>query len=242
MKSATAVLIAGLALSALVLCPPRMVAQGLFGTIGGTVTDPSGAVIPGATVRVTNINTNATTILATNSAGVYSATNLNPGSYNIEAESPGFKKAVARNIVLEVNALLKIDLTLAVGETSEVVEITSEAPLLQTQQSSAGQTVNQKQLEDLPVQSGMGRSFYSLVSLAAGVTQQVGQGYDLDNMRINGGRPRMDDYLLDGTSVQQPVWGGPAVTPSVDSVQELRVETNSFSAEYGKVSGGVISA
>jgi len=229
-------------LSALVvLCASRVAAQGLFGTISGVVTDQSGAVVPDATVKVTNVNTNVATTLTTNNAGVYNATSLNPGVYNVQADAKGFKTAVVKGITLEVSANPKVDLVLQVGATSQVVEVTAAASLLQSQQSNLGQTVTQRQLDELPTQSGGGRSVYSLLFLTAGVSEQKGGGgYDNDNLRINGGRPRSDDYVLDGTTIEQPVWGGAAFDPAVDSIQEFRVETNSMSAEYGKSSGGVI--
>lgn len=218
-------------------------AQGVFGTITGVVMDASGAVLPNARVRVTNVETGVVATLKTNSEGVYNASSLNPGVYSVQAELAGFKAAVATGIKLEVSANTKVNLTLQVGNASETVSVQAPSALLQTEQSNVSQTVTTRQLEDLPVQSDSGRSFWNLVPLAAGVTQQIGGGgYALDNMRINGGRPRMDDYLVDGTSVEAVVFGGPTVSPSVDSIEELNVQTNSFSAEYGKVSGGVITA
>src|SRR5713226_2325709 len=102
-------------LASLVFCASRIAAQGLFGTISGVVTDPSGAMVPDASVKVTNINTNVTTTLSTNNAGVYNATSLNPGVYKVQAEAKGFKTAVADKILLEVNANPKVDLALTVG-------------------------------------------------------------------------------------------------------------------------------
>lgn len=218
-------------------------AQGLFGTISGVVTDPSGGVVPGATVKVTNVNTNVVTTLITNNVGEYNATSLNPGIYDVRAEAKGFKTAAMNAITLEVGANPKVDIVLQVGPTSQVVEVTSQAPLLQTQQSSLGQSVSEQQLDQLPTQSGSGRSVFSLVFLTAGVSEQKGGGgQDNENLRINGDRPRSDDYVLDGTTIEQPVFGGQAFNPAVDSIQEFRVETNSMSAEYGKSSGGVIIA
>jgi len=228
-------------LGILVLFAPRLAAQGLFGTISGTVTDASGAAVPGATVKVANVNTNVVTTLTTNNVGEYHATSLNPGVYDVRAEMKGFKTAAVNAITLEVGANPKVDLVLQVGPTAQVIEVSAQATLLQSQQSDLSQTVTQRQLDDLPTQSGGGRSVYSLLFLAAGVSEQKGAGgYDNDNLRINGDRPRSDDYVLDGTTVEQPVWGGQAFNPSVDSIQEFKVETNSMSAEYGKSSGGVM--
>jgi len=227
----------------LALCPVGMIAQGLFGTISGTVSDSSGAVVPNASVRVTNVNTGVIVTVTTNHEGAYTAGSLNPGVYDVQAWMAGFKAAVANGITLQVNANPRVNLALDLGLATETIVVRGGSEMLQTQQSSVGQTVTSQQLSDLPVQSGSGRSLWELVPLSAGVTQQLGGGgYAMDNMRINGGRPRMDDYMLDGTSVQAPVFGGPNVSPSVDSIQEFNVQTNSFSAEYGKVSGGVITA
>jgi len=215
-------------------------AQGVYGIISGTVRDSSGAVLPAATVTVTNVDTSVTKSLATNDAGVYSATNLIPGVYKVEASLSGFKTAVAEGIALEVNAHPRVDVVLQVGPTAEAVNVIAEAPLLQTEQTNLGQTVTQKQIEQLPT----GRNLFSLIPLAAGVSQQAacdGCGNN-GNLRINGDRPRNQDYILDGTTITQPVFGGQAFNPAVDSIQEFRMETNSMSAEYGKAGGGVLIA
>ncbi len=230
-------------LAVLLSCPQEAAGQSVFGTITGHVTDPSGAVIVGASLRVTHVNTGVVRTFVTNESGIYNANSLPPGEYKIEVEAPGFKTGMVSGIALEINANPRVNIILQVGEASQIVDVSAEAPLLNTQQSSLGQTFDQVTLANLPIQSGDGRGFFELARLSAGVSTQPGEGgYDGDNMRINGGRPRNDDYLLDGTSVQQPVWGGMSVSPSVDSVQEFRVETNNLSAEYGKVGGGLITA
>ena len=248
-------LLAGLPLLLLVLCPHHTRAQGLFGTISGTVTDPTSAAVAGATVKVTNIHTNVAKALTTNSVGVYSASSLNPGVYKVEADAPGFKTAVVNNVLVEVNANLKVDLALAIGRATETVVVTERnAPVLQTQQTDLGQTVQSNMLQNLPIEAGSyssGRSPYSLLSLAAGVSQQTGctgagtGGGGLGacgnegNVRVSGSRPRTDDNILDGVSITPIVFGGQAVQPSVEAIQEFRIEQNSMSAEYGK-NGGLI--
>src|SRR4051812_48284515 len=174
-KTKLAIVLLGAALSIMTLSPSRLAAQGLFGTISGVVTDATGAVVTGATVRVTNVDTNVTTTWKTNGAGVYNATSLNPGNYKIEAEGRGFKKVVTNNILLEVNATPKVDLTLSVGQISEQVEVSAaNTPILQTQQTDLGQTLNSRELQQLPTQSGSGRSPYNFLTLAPGVSQQTG--------------------------------------------------------------------
>ncbi len=143
-------------------------------------------------------------------------------------------------MTLAVNTNPKVDLTLEVGATSETVDVVAEAPLLQTQQTNLGQTVSQRQIEQLPT----GRNLFSLLPLAAGTSQQLGcDGCGNNgNLRINGDRPRTQDYILDGTTITAPVFGGQALNPAIDSVQEFKVETNNLSAVYGKAGGGVITA
>jgi Carboxypeptidase regulatory-like domain len=243
MKSATLTVALSAMAVMVFLCPQRLPAQGVFGSISGIVTDASGAVITGATVRVTNVDTNVTTTWRTNSAGVYNATSLNPGNYKVQAEAKGFKTAVAPNIALEVNANPKIDLTLAVGQSTETVEVSAtNTPILQTQQTDLGQTLNSRELEQLPTQSGSGRSPYNFLVLAPGVSQQFGcQGCGNEgNVRISGSRPRNDDNILDGTSITPPVFGGQDVQPTVEAIQEFRIEQNSMSAEYGKAGGAIV--
>lgn len=225
-------------------------AQQFYGSITGSVTDATGAVVPNANVRVTNIDTNVAVVSKTNSAGVYVANNLIIGTYRVEAEAAGFKRAVVNNIALEVGATPKVDLALAVGQANEVVEVTGQnAPMLQTEQTDLGQTLNVTQLQQLPTQSGAGRSPYNFLSLAAGVSQQygcsgggtgVGGCGNSGNVRISGSRPRNDDNILDGTSITPPVFGGQDVQPTVEAIQEFRIEQNSMSAEYGKAGGAIV--
>ena len=229
-----------LLVAGMLLCTLEIRAQGVFGTISGTILDSKGAAIPGATVTITNVNTGVARNVVTNDVGIYNATSLIPGVYRLEAEMPGFKKAVISDITLEVNANLKINVGMDLGEVTEIVNVTSEGPLLTTQQSNLGQTVTAQQIEQLPT----GRNLFNLLPLSAGVSQQVGcDGCGNNgNMRINGDRPRTQDYVLDGTTINAPVFGGQALSPAVDSVAEFRVETNSMSAEYGKAGGGIIIA
>jgi len=232
-----------------------MVAQQFYGTITGTVTDPSGAVVSNATVKVTNVDTNVTVALKTNGAGVYVANSLVVGNYRVEAAASGFKKSVADKIVLQVGATPKVDLALAIGQSTEVVNVEeANAAILQTQQADLGQTMDTSMLANLPIEGGSsasGRSPYNLLSLAAGVSQQTGctngtGGSSLGacenegNVRVSGSRPRTDDNVLDGVSITPVVFGGQSVQPSVEAIQEFRIEQNSMSAEYGKAGGLIV--
>ncbi len=235
------------------VCALNVAAQQFYGTITGTITDPSRAMVPNATVKVTNVDTNVTTTLKTNGAGVYVASSLIVGTYRVEAEAAGFKKAVADRITLEVGATPKVDLSLAVGQATEVVEVTAaNAAILQTEQTDLGQTMDTSRLQELPTFSNAGRRPYNFLTLAAGVTQQTGCtgagtgggglgscGND-GNVRISGSRPRTDDNILDGASITPPVFGGQDVQPTVEAIQEFRIEQNSMSAEYGKAGGLIV--
>jgi hypothetical protein len=255
-RTRVALLLTCLVLAVPMLFPPPMTGQAFYGSISGTVTDPSGAVVPGAIVRVTNTDTNVTTTLKTNRAGVYVANSLIVGTYRVEAEAAGFKKSVADKIVLQVGATPKVDLALAVGQSAEIVNVTAaNAALLQTQQADLGQTLDTSMLTNLPIEGGganaNGRSPYNLLSLAPGVSQQTGctngtGGSSLGacgnegNVRVSGSRPRTDDNVLDGVAVTSIVFGGPSVQPSVEAIQEFRIEQNSMSAEYGKAGGLIV--
>jgi outer membrane receptor protein involved in Fe transport len=230
-------------LSVLMFCPRQILGQGLFGTIRGVVTDPGRAVVQGARVKVTNINTNITIALTANGAGEYLATSLNPGVYDVQAEAPGFKATIAKGITLEVNGNARVDLTLQVGQSTQTIEVKSEADVLQTQETSLGQTVEQRQLDELPLFSSSGRNIFNLIPLAAGVSEQIGADVGNNNsLRINGDRPRDQDYMLDGVTITDPFFGGQSLSPSPESIQEFKVETNSMSAEYGKSGGGIVFA
>jgi len=163
------------------------------------------------------------------------------------AVAQGFKRAVANEVILQVDARQKVNLRLQPGGSTETIVVTATSPLLQTEQSSVSQNITDREISELPVISGSGngsagRSIFNLIGLSGSVSQQKGEGGDgYDNTRINGGRPRMDDYLLDGTSTEHVTFGGSVATPSVDSVAEMNIISNSFSAEFGKVSGGVIT-
>jgi len=235
------------------VCAHNVAAQQFYGTITGTVTDPSGAVLPNATIKVTNVDTGVATTLKTNGAGVYVASSLIVGTYRVEVEVAGFKRTVAEKIILEVGATPKVDLALAVGQSTESVTVTeSNAPILQTQQTDLGQTMDTSRLQELPTFSDSGRRPYNFLVLAAGVSQQTGCtgagtgggglgscGND-GNVRVSGSRPRTDDNILDGTSITPPVFGGQDVQPTVEAIQEFRIEQNSMSAEYGKAGGLIV--
>lgn len=226
------------------ICTPRLSAQTATGSIVGSATDPSGGVIVGATVTLTQVGTNETRTTVTDSRGAYSLTFLQPATYNIAIESPGFKTFVQKGIILNVDATLTVNAKLPVGAVSQKVTVSGQPPLVESQTSSIGQVMNTKTILDLPVN---GRNSYAFVALvpgvipSAGFTQTAFDEYNDQFISINGSRPNQNTFLLDGGINTEPALSGPGIYPSIDLVKEYKVQTNNLSAQFGGTSGGVIN-
>jgi len=239
---------------AAVVCPPGLDGQTTTGKILGVVQDQTQAVIPGATVRVTNTGTNVTTTATTSESGFYEFLNLPPAEYQLEAEFKGFKKFVQRGIVLQVNQQARIDITLQPGQIVEVVEVTGRAALLETTTSTVGQVITQREVHELPLN---GRNPFQLLMLSTGVTGLDGGtgsgqkfvagffGGFVQGATLNGGRQGMTEVYMDGAPDTFSDNGagslGVAYSPSVDSLQEFKVITNNMSAEFGNAGSGVVN-
>ena len=217
-------------------------------TISGSVRDSTGALIPGASVTAKNVETGITRITATEEQGRYQLLNLNVGRYEVEVSLPGFQTAVRSGIVLAVGEQAVANFTLQIGQVSERVEVTEQAPLVDTTTSSVGGVVETAQIVNLPLN---GRSFDELVQLQPGVTVAkfagagtIQSGYTT-KISIRGARPEQNSFLLDGTDVMGPTNQIPGSVGGqsfgVDAVREFRVETSSYSAQYGRAAGGVIN-
>jgi hypothetical protein len=225
----TALLACGLLASA-----PSAVAQVAGGTITGIVRDQAGAAVPGASVTVTDINTNRQRVVASSGEGVYAAAGLVPGTYRVDAELSGFKPLRRTGIRLATGETVQLDIDLAVGDVREQVTVTADAPVLRSATASLGSVVQHEQVVQLPLN---GRSFILLAQLAPGVAMPASSPLP----RINGGRPRTNEYLFDGISVLQPEPGQIAYFPVIDAIQEFKIESNSPPAEFGRFNGGVIN-
>ena len=227
---------------------PVLLGQTTGGSISGEVRDTSGAVIPGASLTVTNVETGATRTATADSTGRYRVQNLAVGSYQVEATYSGFKSVTRRGITLTVGRAADVDITMDVGNVTEIVEVTGEAPLVDTTTAVLGGLVDQKSIQDLPLN---GRSFLELATLQAGTINAVtggrseSQGYG-QKVSISGGRFTSNVFLIDGTVMNDSFnsAGGVAdgVAAGVESVREFKVITNSYSAEYGQHTGGVVNA
>jgi len=221
-------------------------AQTTTGSIVGTVTDPSGGVVAGASVTVTNEGTGIVVIkITTDAAGHYVATTLPVGRYSVTVEAPGFKKSVSAGLVLNVQDRLGVNVVLEVGQVSDTVQVIGAAPALETDTSYLGQVVESQRIVDLPLN---GRFFTRLAVLTAGTTPTAPGARDerTGGFSSNGVRPFQNNYLLDGidnNSLSQDLTNEASFVygPSPDAISEFRVQTNSMSAEFGRSGGAVMN-
>ena len=216
------------------------------GVIFGTITDPSGAPVGGAPVRITNIDTNNTTSVVTGQQGDYQTPDLPVGNYRLSVDQAGFKSVTRTGIVLQVGQRAEINLQLAVGSVEERVEVTADAPLVDTSTATVGSVVENKRIEELPLN---GRNALALMFLTPNVKSQAGatnsgfgdRGTALSSVSINGGPSSVNNFLLDGGNNNQAFVQDLNVNPTVDAIEEFRVQSGVMSAEYGFTLGGVIN-
>jgi hypothetical protein len=240
--------IALLGLGLLCLPPPPAAAQAVSGTILGFVKDSTGAVVPGATVTLVNAGTGFSRTVVTDAAGEYTAPLIPTGTYTVSAEITGFNKLSKTNVLLGVDQKVRIDLALELGAMTEVVEIQAETPLLQTSSSELGTTVVEEQIKTLPLN---GRNFVSLTRTVPGVLRGI-PGANIDGagslawrasaaFSANGMRPRDNNYMLDGVDNNETWLQTVVIFPSTDALSEFKLQTSTYSAEFGKSLGGVVS-
>jgi hypothetical protein len=220
------------------------IAQVDTGTILGTVKDQTGAVIPDARVTIVNQGTGDAITSATRSDGTYIVTPLKIGSYRISVEHEGFKKAENAAFDLNIQQQAVVDFVLQTGATNETVQVTAQAALLQTQSATVGQVIGATTVENMPLN---GRDWTMLATLTPGVTQPQQGARAGNQFAANGTRPAQNDYLLDGidnNSNDVDFLSGEAdvVKPPVDAIQEFNIQTNNFSAEFGRAGGAIVNA
>lgn len=214
------------------------------GTILGTVSDPSGLAVAGAKVTLLNVDTNLAQEAQTNTAGEYVFTPIRIGNYTVTVAMSGFASQTRTGLVLNVQQRMKVDFTLALGAVGQAVEVHAETPLLDSASSSIGQVVQNKSILELPLN---GRDYQQLAVLTAGTTPTGGTSRGSGDFSANGARPLSNNYLLDGADNNSYVLdlqnqSTQAVAPSVDALQEFKVQNNNFSAEFGRYGGAVINA
>src|SRR5438093_642651 len=226
-----------------------LTAQTTTAILRGTVADPSAAPIPGADneVTVTNTDTGLTRKVTTNEVGDYVVADLPYGPYEIVVVKQGFQRLSRKGVVLNIGDRVTANLQLAIGEFSETLNVNEEAPLLRTADASLGQVIDNVKVENIPL---VGRSFDQLLYLApgsqvsptgqyAGVSFIVSAGPAI-GVSFNGMRTEMNEYQLDGTRTTYPVFGSVSFYPSVETLQEFRVETQNFSSELSRTAGGQV--
>jgi len=227
------------------VCSTLLTAQSTGGRILGRVADPTGAVLANVKVTLINEATGASTSTNTSASGDYAFPQVAVGNYRAEFELTGFKKNVRKEITLELNQVLTLNMVMQVGENKEVVEVTSEAPLVDTTSTQLGAVVNDRAVSQLPLNA---RDTYQFLQLQPGVMSTVGSSnsvvYGNDRagaVSVNGGRGRANNFSVNGGDANDQFVNLPTVQPSPDSIEEFRVLTNTFDAEYGRNSGSVVN-
>src|SRR5574340_1517710 len=221
-------------------------AQEFRATLTGRLLDPSGTPIAGGVIALTNADTAESLRTKSSETGDYTFALLRPGNYDLSAEHAGFKALVRRGLKLEVNQSASLDISLELGRHSETVTVTGEAPLLETANADRGDVIDEKTIKEMPLN---GRNPFMLSSLVAGVNYNGSLAYmrPFDNgaiadFGINGGANRSNEFLLDGVPNNAQAGGNNiAYVPPVDSVQEFKIQSNSYDAQYGKTSGGIVN-
>ena len=220
-------------------------------TILGTVQDSSGAIVPGASVTATAVGTNIKTSTRTDNSGNYVITPLKIGDYSVSVEAQGFKLETRSGVILQVQDRLRVDFNLQVGAMTEAVNIAAEVPLVQTESSALGNVIGSRQITELPLN---GRDYTQLATLTAGVTKITENGGGINGatsasngnaggaFAVNGTRGNLNNFMLDGIDNNSNDNAGNILRTSVDAIQEFKVQTSNYSAEFGRSGGAVINA
>jgi len=226
------------------LYPSTVLAQFDTATVLGAVHDTSGALVPGATVTLKNVATGITATTVTDGEGNYQFLNVRIGSYTVRAELQGFSVAEADNVAVTVNARLRVDLSLKVGSLGETVTVEGAAKLLETDSSDRGQVIGKEQIVSLPLN---GRAYADLALLSPGVRKSAISDSRDASFNVNGLRSAVNSFILDGVDnnsygTSNQGFSNQVVQVSPDAVEEFKVQTNNFSAEFGRTGGAVVNA
>ncbi len=229
-------------LSAISAC--FLFAQTYTGSIGGKVTDSSGLAVPKVQITVTEESTNTTIRTESNDSGDYNVSYLKPGAWTVTFKSAGFKEHIENGVQLQINQQRRVDPVLEVGQVSEVIQVTASAAQVNYVSPEIGQVVDAEQLVELPelASNSRGRSPFLLAKLVPGVTTNGNSYTNINGFSFAGGRRTTNEILVDGLPTTNPSDETYTLTPSPDSIQEFKVITTPFSAEYGHTGGGVMIA
>jgi hypothetical protein len=225
-----------------------LVAQFESGTVLGTVHDPSNALVAKAKVTLTNLRTGISVETVTDTNGNYEFVNQRLGSYRVRVAEAGFQTAETEPFDLSVNARQRVDLTLAIGQASESVTVEGAVALTETDTSSRGQVINPREIVEMPLN---GRAYADLMLLAPGVAKSpLENGTDSSrdaSFNVNGGRGELNNFMLDGVDnnaygTSNQGFSNQVIQPNPDALQQFKVETDNYSAEFGRASGAVVNA
>jgi len=227
-----------------VVLAPYAAAQAVYGSVFGTVTDPSGAAVPNAKVTVTSVKQGTSETVTSNESGNYSVYHLIPGTYDVTVEAQGFKKTDKKGIPISADVASHVDTTLQLGGATEVVEVTGEAPQLKTDRADVATLFSEKQVEELPI---FNRNFTQMVLLTPGTQQQSWSHASSENpqgsaqTKVNGQTFSGTGFQLDGTDNRDPILGIIIVNPPLDSITEAKITSQNYDAEFGQAIAGVVS-
>ena len=222
------------------LCPREALAQSSTGKIVGTVNDQAGALLPRVTVRARNLHTSIIREVRSADNGSYEILELPVGRYEVSADTPGFKRYVRQQVTVSVNQESRVDIALQAGELSETVIVEAEASQAQTTTSTMGKVMGEQLIVGLPLN---GRNFYDLGLLQTGVLPlQAGRTLTQNSYNVNGARDTSNNFLLDGVANLELEYNGPQIKPSIDALTEFKIQTNTYSAEFGRNAGAIINA
>lgn len=228
----------------IVLFSAMLWGQSFQGSLRGRIMDPKGAIIPLAKLTILNENTSAARATITSDQGEYTFAALTPATYTLIAEAPGFKRSERKGVVISTQTALTIDLTLELGQVTEQVNVVAESPLIDTADASTGQVIDSQKLVDLP---NLGRNPFMLSKLSEGVVQVGNPKFNRmqdqsgsSQISIAGGPVRGNNYTLDGISITDST-NRAVIIPSQESVQEMKVQANTYDAEMGRTGGGTFN-
>ncbi len=223
----------------------------ITGSISGIVTDPSGAIVPGAQVVATAQSTNVKHTTTTDGRGFYSFPALNVNSYTVTLAQPGYDQFTERGITVNANSAIRIDIKLQIGKITNTVSVISDALHIETQSTQMGEVIDSERITSVPLN---GRSFIDLLALQPGVSPYTGNdtaegvgAYTISGdqtngtQSVNGGRTEANGYMINGADAEEGVHNGAAMIPNLDSIAQFRIITNNFDAEYGNFSGGEVN-
>ena len=213
-------------------------AQSFKATVTGQVTDSAGAAVPNATITITSTATNQTQTVTSDGEGNFTISQLDPDAYTIRIEAANFKALVQTDLVLETNQSTRLNLQLEAGNVQETVTVEAEAPALNSETSSKGEVITSRQVQDLPLN---GRNFTDLALLTPGVYRRPADDDQGEGLATSGTRTDASNFILDGTNNRNDRNSAVGVNTSVDSIREFKVETSSYSAEFGRTAGAQIN-